>query len=148
VAAGATVVVAATPEELVGCQVAFVQVADARAALDAGVDDVFACSLTPFATRLAEVPAMVLDAALEIPAYGDHFAGRPGPARVEQGGRLVDVPALDVGPSDRVLTAHDPRTPQGLAALLGPLRAGAALVLLAEGDLAAAVRQEGVTRVL
>ncbi|MGZ6827602.1 MAG: TIGR03089 family protein, partial [Mycobacteriales bacterium] len=76
VAAGATVVVAADPGELAGCAVAFTDAASAEAALDAGVDDVLACSLTPFATRLASVPPLVLDAAVELPAYGDRFGGR------------------------------------------------------------------------
>jgi hypothetical protein len=65
---------------------------------------------------------------------------------VEVDGRLIDVPALDVGPSDRVLTARDPRTADGLAVLLGALRAGAAVVLLREGDADEVGRQEGVTR--
>jgi hypothetical protein len=138
-------VIASTPDELEGCQVAFTDAASAEAALDAGVDDVFACSLTPFATRLATVPSMVLDAALEIPSYGDFFGGRPASARVEVGGRLLDVPALDLSPQDRVMTSHDPRTEQGVRALLGPLRAGAALVLLVSGDADAVAVQEGVT---
>ncbi len=131
VAAGATVVVATSASDLAGCPLAFVAAADAEAALDAGVDDVLACSLTPFGTRLASVPPMVLDAALEIPSYGDHFGGRPTTARIELGGRPFTWEPLDVGPADRVLTALDPATPAGLAALLGTLQTGAALVLLA-----------------
>jgi uncharacterized protein (TIGR03089 family) len=146
VASGATAVVGTDPRHLEGCAVAFTTADGVEAALDAGVEDVFACSLTPFATRLAEVPRHALDAAVEIPGYGDHFGGRPRDARVEVDGRLIDVPALDVGPSDRVLTARDPRTADGLAVLLGALRAGAAVVLLREGDADEVGRQEGVTR--
>jgi uncharacterized protein (TIGR03089 family) len=148
VAAGATVVVAASPAELAGCPVAFTTADTAEAALDAGVEDVFACSLTPFATRLPAVPALVLDAAAEIPSYGDHFGGRPAAARLELAGQPYLPPAWDLTPADRVLTTLDPATPAGLGALLAPLRAGAALVLLVAGDLDAAVAQEGVTAVV
>ena len=139
VAAGATVVLADSPDDLAGCAIAFTRVEDAEAALDAGVDDVFACSLTPFANRLAAVPPMVLDAALEIPVHGDRFGGRPASARIERGGAEVVVPRLDLQPADRVLV-------DDLVTLLGVLRAGAAAVLLVEGDREAVARQEGVTK--
>jgi len=90
----------------------------------------------------------VLDAALEVPSYGDHFSGRPASARLEVGGRDFVPPALAVGPGDRVLTALDPATPAGLGALLGTLRAGAALVLLRSGDLTAVVANERATAVI
>jgi uncharacterized protein (TIGR03089 family) len=145
VAAGATVVVAADAEALAGCPVAFTDAHRAEAALDAGVDDVLACSLTPFATRLESVPPMVLDAAVEVPSYGDHFGGRPSSARIEVAGRPFAAPALDVGPTDRVLTTLDPATAEGLGALLGALRVGAAVVLLAGGDREAVIAGEAVT---
>ncbi|MCW2600286.1 MAG: AMP-dependent synthetase and ligase [Frankiales bacterium] len=148
VAAGATVVVAATAQELAGCSIAFVAAEHAEAALDAGVDDVLACSLTPFGTRLPSVPPLVLDAAAEIPTYGDHFAGRPAGVHLEVGGRSFTVPAADLNLTDRVLTRLEPSTPDGLAALLGPLRAGAAVVLLVEGDQEAVIAQEQVTAVV
>ena len=148
VAAGATVRLAASPEDLAGCAVAFTTADTAEAALDAGVEDVLACSLTPFATRLAAVPPLVLDAAAEIPSYGDHFGRRPSAARLEVDGRPFEPPVLDLTPADRVLTALDPRSAEGLGALLGPLAAGAALVLLVDGDLDAVVAQEGVTAVV
>lgn len=146
VAAGATVVVASDAAHLAGCAVAFTTAEDAPAALDAGVEDVFACSLTPFATRLASVPAMAYDAAVEIPSYGDFFAGRPTEARWELDGEAFAVPELDVGPADRVLTSCDPRTAEGLGVLLGALRAGAALVLLRQGDAAKVAHQESASR--
>lgn len=146
VASGATAVVAQRPEQLAGCAAAFTTAAAAADVLAAGVDDVFACSLTPFAGRLREVPPGVLDAAVELPGYGDRFGGRPGAARVEVEGAPFEVPALDVGPADRVLTSGDPRTAAGLGVLLGALRAGASVVLLRSGDQAAVARQEGVTR--
>lgn len=148
VAAGATVVVAAEPGGLAGCAVAFTTVEHAEAALDAGVDDVLACSLTPFATRLASVPPMVLDAALEVPGHGDHFGGRPAQARLEVAGAAWSPSPYAVGPTDRVLTSLDPCTAAGLSALLGPLAAGAALVLLRSGDLERAVAAESVTAVI
>ena len=147
VAAAATVVVASSAADLAGCAVAFTTAEAAQAALDAGVDDVFACSLTPFGTRLATVPAGALDAAAEIPSYGDHFSGRPARAALELAGQPFAVPTLELGSTDRVLTRLDPRTPAGLGALLGPLQAGAAVVLLLEGDLDATVAQEQVTAV-
>ena len=140
--------VAADPADLAGCGVAFVAAEHAEAALDAGVDDVLACSLTPFATRLASVPPMVLDAALEIPAHGDHFGGRPREARLEVEGRALVVPALAVTGTDRVLTGLDPATTAGLGALLGVLAAGAAAVLLRSGDPERAVAAEAVTAVV
>lgn len=146
VAAGAVAVVAATPEQLAGCAVAFTTLETAEAALDAGVEEVFACSLTPFGTRLAAVPAGVNDAAVDIPSYGDHFHGRPPQARVVVEGRALVVPPSDVTAADRVLTSQDPRTREGLVTLLGALRAGAAVVLLRDGDPAAVAAQEGVTR--
>ena len=148
VAAGASVVVASAPGQLAGCALAFTTVETAEAALDAGVEDVLACSMTPLATRLASVPSMVIDAATEIPSYGDHFNGRPGPPRLAVDGRPFVVPALELGATDRVLTALDPRTAVGLAALLGPLAAGAAVVLLLDGDRDAAVAQEQVTAIM
>lgn len=118
------------------CPVVFASVDRVDEAFDAGADEVFACSLTPFATRLASVPGLALDAALEIPVHGDSYRrSRPLPPY-----EVVDV---DVSAVDRVLvTALD------LPVLLGVLRAGAALVLLRSGDVEAAVAAESVTRVL
>lgn len=145
-AAGSTVVVATSPEHLAGCDVAFTSAEQAEAALDAGVDEVLACSLTPFATRLQQLPPMVLDAAVELPGHGDHFSGRP--TRVDL--RVDDQPLIpitqDVSSGDRVLTAL-PLT-QNLGALLGVLQQGAAVILLAHGDQAKAISQESATAVL
>ena len=117
VAAGATVVIATDASGLAGCEVAFTTAEASLAALEAGVDEVFACSLTPFATRLAVVPPGVNDAAVEIPGHGDHFGGRPRAARVEVGGVLA-------------------------ACFLGVLKAGASVVLAPSGEVGP---QEGVT---
>ena len=146
VAAGATVVVASDAGGLADCPVAFVTADDAAGALDAGVEEVLVCSLTPFATRLAEVPAGAMDAAVEIPGHGDFFPGRPAQARLELDGAPFDVPDLGVTAGDRVLIAQDPRTAAGLGALLGALKGGASVVLLRDGDADAVARQEGVTR--
>lgn len=128
------------PGHLEGCGIAFVSADHADAALDAGVDDVLVCSMTPFATPLAELPPMVLDAALELPVHGDNFGGRP----VGYDIRLCEEPVrplqLDLTPADRVLTALT-----GPAAWLGVLQRGAALVLLASGDRESALAQESAT---
>lgn len=139
VAAGATVVLASTAQELAGCEVAFTSADDAAAALDAGVDEVLACSLNAFGTRLAAVPPGAEDAAVAIPVHGDFFGGRPAQARLETGDGPLDVPVLDVGAQDRVLVRDVPT-------LLGVLRTGAAAVLLRSGDADEVARQEGVTR--
>ena len=74
--------VAAIPEDLAGCPVAFTDAASAQAELDAVVDGVLACALTPFGTRLPTVAPMVLDAAVPVPTDGDRFGGRNGVGRV------------------------------------------------------------------
>lgn len=145
VAAGSTVVVASQADELEGCAVAFVAADQAVAALDAGVDEVLACSLTPFATRLTSLPPMVLDAAVELPSHGDYFGGRPAGARIELAGELFAAPRLALTATDRVLTELAPATPAGLGAVLGVLQAGAAVILLAGGDRESALRQESAT---
>ncbi len=134
---------ARTVEDLAGCPIAFTTAEDAEDALDAGVEDVLACSLTPFATRLATVPPMVLDAAAEVPTYGDHFAGRPQEAKVEVDGSLVRPLPLAVDGSDRVLIAAP--LPDAVVDVLSALGAGAAVVLLRSGHAPDAVRAEAVT---
>ena len=131
VATGATVVVAGEPADLAGCDVAFVSGDAAQAALEVGVDEVLALSGHPLGAPLPQVPAMVSDYAREVPSYGDHWGGAiPQGWTVEVGGSPVGpLPALDVGPEDRVLVAVDPADPAGLAGLLAVLTAGAALVL-------------------
>lgn len=133
-ATGATVVVAATPSQLAGCRLAFTAPETAVAALDAGVEEVFAVSGHPMGAALGAVPAGALDAALEIPAYGDRFVG---PAvevvRFEVDGRpLVAGAAAGPAPaltgSDRVLTCQG--LVDGLDVLLAALGAGASLVLV------------------
>ncbi len=132
-AAGATVVVAASPAGLVGCEVVFVTAVEAAAALDACDGDVFAVSTSPLGGRLRDLPAMVLDAGAELPSYGD-VLGVPAATgwSVEQAG--APVPALrDVGltAADRVLTVLPPSSADGLiVGLLAPLAAGAALILV------------------
>lgn len=148
VSTGATAVLAADPEALAGCALAFTTADAAQAAIDAGVEDVLAISGHPLGAPAGALPAMVLDAALEIPGYGDHFAG-PAVAvpRVEVGGRSWSArPDLGLTPADRVLTVLGMTA--GLDVLLGALSAGAALVLVpdpATVDLAAAVGAERIT---
>ena len=145
VATGATVVLVGGPEELAGCDAAFVLAEHAGAALDAGVDEVLALSGHPLGAAAGTLPAMAQDYAREVPAYADHFGGpRPGPARVLV--RDAPPPSLvGVGPDDRVLTALDPSDPAGAAVLLAALAAGAGLVLLRAGDAQAVSRAERVT---
>jgi hypothetical protein len=89
---------------------------------------------------------MVLDAAAEIPSYGDHFGGRPREARIELDGRPFTAPTLGLGTTDRLLTTEAPSTEAGLGAVLGALQAGAALILLRSGDASAAFAAEGATQ--
>jgi uncharacterized protein (TIGR03089 family) len=147
VAGGATAVVARTPEDLAGCDLAFVHADHASAALDAGVEDVLACSGHPLGARLPQVPTMALDAAVEVPTYGDRYPGPyPTDPVVELGGQAFAVPDLGLGPSDRVLTTLPPGTPEGLGVLLSALAAGAGLVLaVGEVDLVAVAATERVT---
>lgn len=150
VATGATVVVAADADGLTGCDAAFVLGEHVEAALDAGVDEVLALSGHQLGAPLPSVPLPATDYAREVPSYADHWGGSaPATSRVEAGGAAV-APRTDLGlsTSDRVLVAGDPAHPELLAALLGALAAGAALVLAplpAELDLARVVASEGVT---
>jgi uncharacterized protein (TIGR03089 family) len=145
-AAGSVPAVASTAEHLAGCAVAFVSADRAEDALDAGVEDVLAVSGHPLGARLPGVPALCLDAAVEVPGYGDRFAG-PYPAQpvVELDGEAFVAPDLGLGPDDRVLTALPPATSRGLGVLLGALRSGSSLVLLADGDAPAVAEAERVT---
>jgi uncharacterized protein (TIGR03089 family) len=145
-AAGATVVIASRPESLAGCEVAFVSTDHAEAALDAGVDDVLVVSGHPLGARLPVVPALCLDAAVEVPGYGDRFPGpRPTGTAVLLDTEPFAVPDLGLGPQDRVLTALPPATEAGRGVLLAALRASSSLVLLASGDAAAVAAAERVT---
>ncbi len=149
VATGATAVVAASAEELEGCEAAFVLAPHAAAALDAGVDEVLALSGHPLGAPAGPLPAMVQDYAREVPSYGDHFSGpAPGPAQVVLGAAPFAVPAPQPGAQPgRLLTVLPLTDPAGLAAVLAALGAGGSLVLAAgEGlDLAAVARTERVT---
>lgn len=135
VATGATVVVAEDAAGLEGCEVAFVSAHHAEAALDAGVDEVLALSMHPLGAPLPSTPALVTDYAREVPSYADHWGGSaPAGWAVDVGGApLTTLPAMEVGPADRVLVRVDPADPTGLACLLAVLAAGASLVL-AVGD--------------
>ena len=153
VATGAPVVVAADPAGLRECEVAFVAGPYAEAALDAGVEAVLALSGHPLGAPLAGLPAGAEDYAREVPSYADHWGGQaPGGWAIEVGGApLGELPALAVGPTDRVLVAVDPADPGGLAGLLAVLSAGAALVLAPDPGvlhLSALVAAEGLTACL
>lgn len=147
-ATGATVVIARESEGLAGCPLAFTTPECAQDALDAGVEDVLVISGHPLGVPVAGLPAMVLDAAREIPGYGDRFAGQAvSVPRIEVGGRSWSAGReLGLTAADRVLTVLG--LADGLDVLLGALSAGAALVLVphpATVDLAAAVAAERVT---
>ena len=146
-ATGATVVVAAEPAELAGCEVAFVLAEHAAAALDAGVEDVLAVSGHPLGARCTGLPAMVLDAAVEVPGHGDHFTGpRVTQARVEVEGVAWSRRDLALSPGERVLTTLPPDTRAGLDVVLDALAAGASLVLVTgQADVAAICAAERVT---
>ncbi|MDP9183461.1 MAG: TIGR03089 family protein [Actinomycetota bacterium] len=145
-AAGATVVVASDPGSLAGCGLAFVSPAHAHGALEAGVEDVLVASGHPLGARLPAVPALCLDAAVEVPTYGDRFPGPyPATSTLLLDGKPFTTPDLGLVATDRVLTARDPATVDGLGVLLATLVAGGSLVLLAHGDAAAVAATERVT---
>ena len=150
VATGAQVVLANGPSELAGCGAAFVAEAYADVALDAGADEVLVLSGHPLGAPTAVVPALATDFAREVPSYADHWGG-PVPAgwHVEVGGRAVAaLPAVDVGPDDRVLLAVTLSDPTGLGLLLAVLGSGAALVLTPDPsglDLVAVADEERLT---
>jgi uncharacterized protein (TIGR03089 family) len=140
------VVVASSPEHLGGCFLAFVAPEHAEAALDEDVDDVLVASGHPLGARLPSVPPLCLDAAVELPAYGDRYDGPPVTTpSVLLDGEPFSVPDLALSPADRVLTSLPPATEPGLGVLLGTLAAGGSLVLLREGDPAAVAHAERVT---
>jgi uncharacterized protein (TIGR03089 family) len=150
VAAGARVVVAQEAAELQGCEVAFTGSAQASAALDAGVDDVLALSGHPLGAACGPLPPRVDDYAREVPSYGDGWSGpRPSaPSVVAGGAPVVAADGWGLGPTDRVLLSGAFGDPAALAALLGVLAAGAALVLVPDPttvDLERVVADERVT---
>ncbi len=130
VATGATAVLAAEAGDLAGCDAAFVLAEQAEAALDAGVDDLYALSGHPMGAPARDLPPLVLDYAGEVPGHGDHFGGaRPSTAGIEIAGQPV-LPAASFSADDRLLTALGFATTLGAVHLLGALRAGASVVLL------------------
>lgn len=132
VAAGSSVVVAGSADQLTGCSVAFVHSSFAADVRD--VDDVLVTSGHPLGARLRDDPYPYLDAAVEVPAFGDRFGGPYATSpTVLLGGAPFVPPSLSLTASDRVLTTLDPATPDGLGVLLGALQVGASLVL-ATGD--------------
>lgn len=128
VTTGATVVLAREPGELAGCGAAFVTGEHAGDALDAGVDDVLAVSEHPLGLPLQGLPAMVLDAARELPVHGDLWTGPVAQSwHVEHDGvPLGPLPTSSLTAHDRVLVLPGAGP---VAGLLVPLHAGAALVL-------------------
>ena len=145
--AGATAVVAREPGELADCDVAFVAADHVAAAVEACQGDVYAVSTAPLGGRVRDLPPMVLDAGTELPAYGDALTRPPATAwSVELAGTAVGPPPeLGLGPEDRVLTCLPPASPVGLAGLLAPLAAGAALVLVPGAVAPEALAAERIT---
>lgn len=101
--------------------------------------EVVGLSLHALGAPLADCPPGVTDYALEVRAYGDNFASRPGPdvAVVEfdgeavSGERLVEqAEAMVTSPAARVLTTVPFDTPEGLlAGLLAPLASGGSVII-------------------
>lgn len=156
VATGATVEVTGDADGLAACDVAFTTVEHASAALSAGAGEVVAVSTHPLGLPPAGVPPLVVDGAREVPGHGDAWSG-PEPTSADvrvAGGPVQVVPSADLGADDRVLCDVDPADPAALAALLGALAAGAALVLApgaagsTEAVLARTASAEGVTATL
>ncbi|MDP9498175.1 MAG: TIGR03089 family protein [Actinomycetota bacterium] len=146
-AAGATAVVARSPDDLADCDVAFAAADAAQEALDACSGDVYAVSPAPLGGRLRDLPPLVLDAGVELPVQGDALlTAAPRSWRVELAGAAYETaPDLGIGPADRVLTALPPSTADGLAVLLGALAHGSALVLAPTPPDPGAVAAEQIT---
>ncbi len=123
----------------------------ADAALAAGEqDDVVALSLRPMGGRLARPAPGVLDFAGEVLAHGDRFTPPRPPANQRILVRLAAYysRAWDLSEHDRILTTAGYNTPQGLlAGLLGPLAAGASLVVCRNLDHALLDRRVTAERV-
>jgi hypothetical protein len=89
---------------------------------------------------------MCLDAAVEVPTYGDRFTGpTPAVTTVLLDGIPFTAGDLGLTSTDRVLTARPPATAGGLGVLLATLAAGGSLVLLADGDASSIAATERVT---
>jgi uncharacterized protein (TIGR03089 family) len=134
----------------------------AAAASAAGAAEVVALSLRPLGGRFAEpLPPGVLDYGLEVAGYGDRFAPVAPPAAADpalaagdlalnQGDLAgVELRRLGLARGDRVLTAEAYATwPALRAGLVGPMAAGASLVLcrnLDPGKIVDRVAAERVT---
>ena len=116
---------------------------------EADADDVLALSGHPLGAPCTGLPPSVADYAREVPGHGDHWSGRP-PATVDVrvGGARVEPRGLPLGPADRVLLTGALDDAAVLAALLGVLHAGAALLLVPDPssvDLARTAEQERAT---
>lgn len=115
-------------------------------------------SLHALGAPLAECPPGVLDYAVDVRAYGDHFGGAPRdqdapaletPEGVFSGAELCDFP---VGTGDRILTTVTFATLGEIrAGLLAPLASGGSVVMclnLDESLLARRIDLEHVTSVI
>jgi uncharacterized protein (TIGR03089 family) len=115
--------------------------------------DRFVLGLAPMAMPLREVPDGFIDYVAEVRQYGDHFTPT-APTDVFQQewvrGGLAIAESLEIRPGDRVLIdAAEMLHP--IQWLLGPLAAGASIVLCAnldKGAIPARVEAERVTLVL
>ncbi|MFL1379975.1 MULTISPECIES: TIGR03089 family protein [unclassified Nocardiopsis] len=127
-----------------------VAVADAdrlEAALGSGAEEVVGTSLHPLGLPLREVPPMVLDYSVEVRGYGDRFSPYPVDPQLpalrlsgtRTGGDLVAggrdrARRWGLTDADRVVLILDPQAPpsvlgQGAELLLGPVAAGAPIIL-------------------
>jgi len=138
-------VLARDAADLAECEAAFVAAEQAEAALDAGVGDVLALSGHPLGLPASGLPPLVLDYAVEVPSYADHFGGpRPSQAHVAAAGSTVD-PLPGVTSTTRLLMTMDPADPAAAAVLLGALHSGGSVVLLRTGEPEQVAAAERVT---
>jgi uncharacterized protein (TIGR03089 family) len=144
-ATGATVVPGGDPA---ACDVAVVPTTDAAESVATGAETL-ALALQPLARPGGPVPAGVTDYDVEIRAYGDRFAPRPGASPAGAGlelpghegsGRTLDAAGLVGAAAEatdrwrrprRLMTGETPDTLDGvLAAVLVPLVTGGSAVLV------------------
>jgi uncharacterized protein (TIGR03089 family) len=122
-------------------------------ALEAAPLQVVGLSLRPLGGRLIDVPANVLDFAVEVPSFGDAALPAPIPGAAYDGISAADLAeragaAAGHLPGERVLTTVAYSTTDGLVhGLLAPLAAGGSVVACRHADVAGLAARAAIERV-